>query len=187
MKSFQQNLLIALALALCALCVWQWHFQTVQRGWLDDRNHEIAARDTKIEGYTNSLDKMNGQITRMDQTVAGLNSNLEAALKTNSEFIIQLKRQAARVGASNDTLLSDIAQYTNAIATLQSNLDTAYAGIKKQNTVVEELVTNRDYFVQKYTNTVTLYNDLVGKYTNALDRINQLQAAAAAATNAPRK
>jgi chromosome segregation ATPase len=186
MKSFQQNLLIVLALALCALCVWQWHFQTVQRGWLADRNQQIADRDSKIEGYTNSLEKMSDQITRMDQTIAGLNSNLDQALKTNGEFIIQLKRQVAGLGASNDTLLSDIAQYTNAVATLQSNLDIAYAGIKKQNAVVEELATNRDYYVQKYTNTVNLYNDLVGKYTNALDRINQLQAAAAA-TNAPRK
>ena len=129
---------------------------------------------------------MNDQISRMDQTVAGLNSNLDQALKTNGEFIIQLKRRSPAWARATTPCLSDIAQYTNAIATLQSNLDTAYAGIKKQNTVVEQLVTNRDYFVQKYTNTVNLYNDLVGKYTNALDRINKLQAAAAA-TNAPRK
>lgn len=187
MKSFQQNLLIALALALCALCVWQWHFQIVERGWLADRNIDIAVRDTKIQSYTNSLEAMNQQISRMDKTIAGLNDNLDQALKTNGEFIIQLKREVARLGASNDTLLSDISQYTNALATLQSNLDTAYAGIKKQNTVVEELATNRDYYVQKYTNTVNLYNDLVGKYTNVLERINQLQAAAAAATNGPRK
>jgi chromosome segregation ATPase len=184
MKSFQQNLLIALAFALCALCAWQWHFQTVQRGWLADRNKEIARRDTDIQGYTNSLDKMNQQITRMDQTIAGLNGDMKQALKTNSEFIILEKREIARLGASNDILLSDIVQYTNALATLQSNLDTAYEGIKKQNAVVEQLVTNRDFFIQKYTNTVILYNDLVGKYTNVVERLNKLQATL---TNAPGK
>ena len=34
-------------------------------------------------------------------------------------------------------------EYTNAVATLQSNLDTAYDGIKKQNAVVEQLVAQR--------------------------------------------
>ena len=95
----------------------------------------------------------------------------------------------ARLGASNDTLLNDVAQYTNAVATLQSNLDTAYDGIKKQNAVVEQLAAQRDEFVQKYTNmvtkyneTVSQYNDLVGKYTNVVDRLNKLSSPA---TNRP--
>jgi uncharacterized phage infection (PIP) family protein YhgE len=190
MKSFQQNLLMALAFALCGLCAWQWHFQTVQRGWLADKNREINQRETAIEGYTNSLNKMNQQFTRMDQTIAGLNDDLKQSLKTNGEFIILQKRQIARLGASNDTLLSDMAQYTNAVAALQSSLDTAYDGIKKQNAVVEQLAAQRDEFIQKYTNmvnkyndTVSQYNDLVGKYTNVVDRLNKLQSA----TNAPRR
>ena len=56
MKSFQQNLLIALALALCGLCAWQWHFQTVQRGWLADQQIDNEVREP-IQGYTNSLDR----------------------------------------------------------------------------------------------------------------------------------
>ncbi|MGA2540261.1 MAG: hypothetical protein ABSG78_01730 [Verrucomicrobiota bacterium] len=184
MKSFQQNLLIALAFALCALCVWQWHFQTVERGWLADRNQDIAARDTKIQGYTNSLDKMNQQISRMDQTIAGLNDNLNQTLKTNSDFIIQQKREIARLGASNDTLFSDVAQYTNALATLQSNLSSAYDGIKTQNTNLELLAADRDKWYKMYTNTVSQYNGLVGQYTNIVDRLNKLQAAP---TNAPPK
>ncbi len=189
MKSFQQNLMMALAFALCGLCAWQWYFQTVQRGRLAAQNQELYKRDTAIQGYTNSLDKMNQQITRMDQTIAGLNGDLKQALQTNGEFIILQKREMARLGASNDTLLNDVAQYTNAVATLQSNLDTAYDGIKKQNAVVEQLAAQRDEFVQKYTNmvtkyneTVSQYNDLVGKYPNVVDRLNKLQSAA---TNRP--
>ena len=132
---------------------------------------------------------MNQQITRMDQTLAGLNDDLQQALKTNSDFIIQQKRQIARLGASNDTLLGDIAIYTNAIATLQSNLDTAYEGIKAQNTNLELLVKDRDKWVGMYTNmvvtnnrSISQYNDLMGKYTNVVDRLNKLQSAA---TNRP--
>ena len=184
MKTFQQNLLIALALALCGLCAWQWYFQTGQRSRLIDQNQKIYDRDTAIQNYTNSLDKMNRQILQMDQTMAGLNGELKDALKTNGEFIILQKREIARLGASNDTLRGAISQYTNAIATLQSNLSTAYDGIKKQNAAVEQLVTQRDEFVQKYTNVVTQFNDLAGKYANVVDRLNRLQAAA---TNAPGK
>jgi len=189
MKSFQQNLLMAIAFALCGLCAWQWHFQTVQRGWLAGTNREISQRDAAIQGYTNSLDKVNEQITRMDQTIAGLNDDVKQALKTNGEFIILQKREIARLGASNDTLLSDLAQYTNAVASLQSNLDAAYDGIKKQNAALEQLAAQRDEFIQKYTNLVNKYNDtvsqyngLAGKYTNAVDRLNKLQSAA---TNHP--
>ena len=47
---------MALAFALCALCAWQWHFQTVQRARLEDREQEINRRDTAILHYTNDLD-----------------------------------------------------------------------------------------------------------------------------------
>ena len=184
MKSFQQNLLIALAFALCCLCAVQWRFQTVQRQHLGDREQVIFHQGTAIQNYTNSIDKLNQQVNRMDATIASLNTNLEHALQTNRDFAILQRRDIARLGASNDTLQLQIAQCTNDIAILQSNLDLAYAGIKKQNAVVEELVTNRDYFVQRYTNTVNLYNELVGKYTNLVDRFNRLQSSV---TNSPPK
>jgi chromosome segregation ATPase len=183
MKNFQQNLLMALALALCGLCAGQWYFQTVQRGRLEAQNKIIAGQDTAIQGYTNSLDKQNHQVARMEKDLAGLSAAWEQAVKTNREANLEQRREIARLGANNDTLLSDIAQYTNAVATLQSNLDTAYDGIKKQNAVVEQLASQRDEYIEKYTNmvakyndTVNLYNGLMGKYTNLVDRFNKLQA-----------
>ena len=128
MKNFQQTLLIALALALCALCAWQWHFQTIQRGELAVREQQIYQRDSAIQDYTNELTKTSQQLGRMEESLATLNTNLTKALRTNSELIIQQKRDIARLSANNDTLTNEIAQYTNAVATLQSNLDTAYAG-----------------------------------------------------------
>jgi chromosome segregation ATPase len=188
MKNFQQNLLIGLALALCGLCAWQWHFQTVQRGELAVREQEIYQRDTAVQSYTNELNKTRQQVGRMEESLATLNTNFAEALRTNTEIIIQQKRDIARLSANNDTLTNEIAQYTNAVAALQSNLDTAYAGIKRQNASIEQL----EPYVGKYTNTVsqynalvTNYNDLFGKYTNLVDRFNKLQAAPA--TNAPRK
>jgi len=175
MRSFQQKLFVVLACALCGLCAWQWRSQTVQRQYLVGREEKIFQQGTAIQNYTNSIDKLNQQVNRMDATIAALNTNLEHVLQTNRDFVILQKREIARLGASNDTLQLQIAQCTNDIALLQSNLDTAYAGIKKQNAVVEELVTNRDYFVQKYTNTVSMYNELVGKYTNLVERFNRLQ------------
>jgi len=189
MRNFQQNLLIALALALCGLCAGQWYFQTVQRTRLAAENQKIADRDTAIQGYTNSLDKLNHQVMRMEQDITGLNAALQETLKTNREVIIEQKREIARLGANNDTLISDIVQYTNAIATLQSNLDTAFEGIRTQNTNVEVLVRNRDEansnyanMVTQYNSTVVKYNELVGRYTNVVDRLNKLQSAA---TNRP--
>jgi chromosome segregation ATPase len=188
MKNFQQKLLIILALALCALCAWQWRVQTLQRGWLKDRDEMLYHKNIAIGGYTNELTKTSQQITRLEQSLAGLNDSFTTTLKTNGDLIIQQKRDIARLSADNDTLKSDIAQYTNFIAVLQTNLDTAYAGIKKQNEAIDKL----EPYYEKYTNTVARYNDLasnyndvIGKYTNLVDRFNKLQAAPA--TNAPRR
>jgi chromosome segregation ATPase len=185
MKNFQQNLLMTLAFALCALCAWQWHFATVQRVRLGDREQEISRMDTAIQGYTNDLEKAKQQVTRLEESLAGLNGDLRQALKTNSEIAIQQKREIARLGANNDTLMSELIQYTNAVAALQSNLDTAYDEVKKRDAIMGQLAAMRDEYIQKYTNTVNQYNELVSKYTNVVDRLTKLQSAPA--TNPPRR
>jgi chromosome segregation ATPase len=180
MKNFQVKLFVALALGLCGLCAWQWYFQTVQRGQMEEQSRTIYERDKAIQGYTNSIRTMDLHIAEMDRRI----TELKQTLMTNGEFIIVQKREVARLAASNDTLSAEIAQYTNAIAFLESKLKEAYDGIKKQNEAVEQLAAQRDEFVKKYNDSVKDRNDVVVKYNEVVDRLNKLQATL---TNAPGK
>ena len=72
MKSFQQNLLIAVALSLCGLCVYQWYGQTLQRNEILKLDQLVYDKSAAIQGYTNSLRTMDRQIAQMDARLTGL-------------------------------------------------------------------------------------------------------------------
>jgi chromosome segregation ATPase len=174
MKNFQQNLLIILALGLCALCVWQWYGQALQRERIESLNHVLFEKDKAIEGYTNSLATLSRQIAEMDSHL----TELRASAKTNEQLIVSQKRQISRLGLENDMLTNQIAQYTNAVSTLESKLKDAYAGIEKQNTAIKELTTQRDEFVQKLNASVKDRNDIVAKYNDLVKQMKKQQGGA---------
>ena len=89
MKNFHQNLLIALALALCALCVWQWYGQTLQRNQIDSLNVQLSQKLAAIQGYTNSIRAMDDQIAQMDARI----TQLKDTIKTNDDLILIQKRE----------------------------------------------------------------------------------------------
>jgi uncharacterized coiled-coil DUF342 family protein len=171
MKNFQQNLLIFLALCLCGLCGYQWYFETIQRARLDRLNQVVFERATAIQGYTNTMRAMDRQIAQMDQQI----TLLRKTATTNDQMLITQKREIARLEGSNDTLTNEVAQYKNAVDGLEAKLKEAYQGIAKQNKAVEELVAQRDDFVQKYNDSIKERNDLVVKYNQLVERLNKLQ------------
>ena len=174
MKNFHQNLLIVLALSLCGLCAWQWNFQTVQRGHLEEQNKKIFDRETEIQGYTNSIYTMDAQIAQLSERI----TELKQTISSNEVRLIVAERDAAKLNATNDLLTAEVTQYRSALTNLEARLTTAYDGITKQNEAVSNLVAQRDEFIGKYTNSVVQYNGLVIKYNEAVDRLNKLQGAA---------
>ena len=84
MKSFQQNLLIIVALSLCGLCVYQWYGQTVQRNEIQKLEQTVYEKSAAIQGYTNSIRTMDGQIAQMDARL----TQLKAEAKTNADLVI---------------------------------------------------------------------------------------------------
>ena len=177
MKNFQQNLLIVLALGLCGLCAWQWFDQTAERRAIETRNKMIYDRDRSIQGYTNTIATTDRQVADLQQRV----TDLDSISASNRRVITEQKGEMNRLRASEDTLTNAIAQYQLAVTNLETKLDEAYDGIKKQNTAMQELVGQRDEFIQKYTNSINARNDIVLKYNALVARVNQMQ------TNAPAK
>jgi chromosome segregation ATPase len=163
MKNFQQTLLLILALALCGLCAWQWHAQTVQRTTIEDLNKMVYNRNASIQAYTNSIATLNGQVAEMDGRI----TELKAAMATNEQLVVSQKAQIEQLQFQNDDFTNQIAQYKVALDTLESRLKDAYAGIDKQNETITNLLSERNDLVKRYDDLATNRNDIVLKY-NAL-------------------
>ncbi len=171
MKSFQQNLLIIVALSLCGLCVYQWYGQTLQRNALQKLEQTVYEKSAAIQGYTNSIRTMDRQIAQMDARI----TELKAEAKTNAELVITQKREINRRQATADGLTNQIAEYKLTVESLQGKLKEAYGGIQKQNEAMKELVAQRDEFVKKFNESVKDRNDIVSKYNDLVRQVEKEQ------------
>jgi chromosome segregation ATPase len=171
MKNFQQNLLIVLALGLCALCAFQWYGQTRQRDRIESLNGVLFGKDKDIQSYTNSIATMNQQITEMDSHL----TKLRQTVRTDARLIVAQKRDLSRLEIENEMMTNQIAQYTNAVNTLEARLKEAYTGIEKQNAAITNLVAQRDQFVKKYNDEIKDRNNIVAKYNDLVKQVEKPQ------------
>ena len=176
MKNFQQNLLIGIGLALCGLCAWQWYVQTVLRNHIEVLDQSIFKQSVEIQGYTNSIKTMDGEITELQTHIGELKK--EGA--TNNQLVLEQKRDLLRLRLSAESLSNQIVQYQEATNVLERKLAEAYDGIKKQTDALSQLAAQRDEFIGKYTNSVKERNDLVEKYNALVERVKKMQEAASA-------
>jgi chromosome segregation ATPase len=171
MKNFHQKLFIVLALCLCGLCAYQWYGQTVQRNTIQNLNDIIYANSEAIQGYTNDIKNMQGQITQMDAHL----TEVRATIKTNEQTILDQKREQNKLDAQIRALNGEVDQYKSAVASLEAKLKDAYDGIEKRNDSIKQLVAERDGFVQKLNDTMTERNNIVKKYNDLVTQVEKLQ------------
>jgi len=174
MKNFHQNLLIILALSLCALCLWQWYGETLQRNHIDDLNLLLTQKLAAIQSYTNSIKTMDDQIAQMDARI----TQLKGTIKTNDDLILSQKRTMNKLDAENQLLTNRVDEYKVTVETLQGKLKETYDGVQKQNEALKELVAQRDDFVQKLNDSVKERNAIVDKYNALVGRAEQSQGTA---------
>lgn len=174
MKNFQQNLLVVLALGLCALCVYQWYNQTLQRNEVEDLNRLLNQKVSAIQDYTNSIATMDLQIGQMDARI----TEFKAAAKSNGQALASQQLEISNLRLTSETLTNEIEQYSNAVSVLKTRISEAYDGIKKQNEAISNVVAQRDEFVRKYNEEVTDRNNIVAKYNNLAEQVRKLQAGA---------
>jgi chromosome segregation ATPase len=171
MKNFQQNLLVGLALALCVLCAFQWHVQTVQRDEITTMNGILYGNNVTIQDATNSIATLNHQVNQMDASL----TETKAVAATNQQTVVLQKAQIFKLELASENLTNEIAQYKAAVDALQSKLKEAYSGIEKQNETITNLVVQRDDFVKKYNNSVKSRNDIVAKYNDLVSQVQKQQ------------
>lgn len=171
MKNFQQNLLVILAVCLCALCAYQWYGQTNQRNAIQKLNEMVYEKAVDIRDYTNSIATLNHQVSRLDASV----TDLRNAARTNDEKMTTQKRELELLRYGYEMATNEIVQYKDAVGELTNRLNEAYAGIEKQNTALTQLAKQRDEFVQKYNDEVKDRNNVVSNYNALADEVKKMQ------------
>jgi chromosome segregation ATPase len=169
MKNFHQNLLILLAISLCALCVWQWYGQTVQRKRIENLDVILTKKSGDIQSYTNSIDTLNHQLEEMDARITELKTAATAQDQTN----LAQKREIARLKLTTEILTNQLTQYTNAVTSLEGRLQIYADGVKRQNEAIAKLTTQRDDFIKKLNDSINDRNVIVGKYNDLVKQIDK--------------
>jgi chromosome segregation ATPase len=157
MKNFQQNLLVVLAIGLCALCSWQWYSQTFQRNQIQTLNQLVYDKSVAIRDYTNSIATLNHQIAQMDARI----TDLRETVSTNELLLVAQRREINSLQANGDAL--------------EAKLKVAYDDINKQNDVIKEVVAQRDEFVKKFNDTMKDRNEIVAKYNELAAQVEKQQ------------
>ena len=173
MKNLQQNLLIVVALCLCALCIYQWYGQTLQRKEIQTMDQLVYEKSAAIQGYTNSIRTMDQQIAQMDARL----TELKNEVKTNGDLLIDQRREINRLRIVSEGLTNEITEYKAGVTNLQTKLKDAYEGIQKQNEAMKELVAQRDEYVKKFNEEVKDRNDVVNKYNDLVRQVEKNQSA----------
>jgi chromosome segregation ATPase len=171
MKNFQSNLLIVLALGLCALCAFQWYEQTIQRNEITTLNGMVYEKNVAFQDATNSLAILNHQVEQMDARL----TEMKAAAATNEQLVVAQKVEIAQLQFNGANLTNEIAQYKTAVDTLTAKLKKAYANLESQNSSITNLVVQRDEFVKKFNDSVKDRNDVVAKYNDLAKQVEKLQ------------
>lgn len=167
MKNFQSNLLIVLALALCALCAFQWYEQTIQRNEITAMNGMLYEKNVAIQDATNSIATLTHQVEQMDTRL----TEMKAAAATNEQLVVSQKVEIAQLQFNGANLTNEIAQYKVAVDTLTAKLKEAYANLESQNATITNLVAQRDDFVKKFNDEVKDRNDIVAKYNDLVKQV----------------
>ena len=149
----------------------QWYEQTLQRDEIGTLNRLVYDRNAAIQGYTNSLATLNHQVAQMDSRL----TEIKAEAATNEQTVLAQKADLATLQFANSNLTNEIAQYQQAVDTLQAKLQEAYAGIEKQNGAISNLITQRNDLLQKYNDEVKDRNDIVAKYNELAKQVEKLQ------------
>jgi hypothetical protein len=175
MKNILQNLLVLLALCLCALVAFQWHREAKLRQEIQKLNDTVHDKLESIQSLEGTLKRSEEEVRRLD----GLKLELNEIVKSNRTQIAQLAKDLAKSDAEVEKGLRKIEDYKAAFEQANEGIKKQNEDIRKQNEEVKKLAEERNETVLKYNKVVTEFNDLAKKWNELQQQLS--------ATNAPAK
>ncbi|HEV2210588.1 MAG TPA: hypothetical protein VG167_17575 [Verrucomicrobiae bacterium] len=177
MKSFLQNLLIFFALALCALCAWQWVRETALRKQVQGLYDTVHDKSEAILNLQDNVKRDEAEIQRLD----GIKNMLTQTAKTNEERIADLGRMVEHTTNELAAAQLQLAAYKDAIARANDSIKFQNETIKKQNDEMATLAEARNEMVKKFNKMAADYNELATRWNKQQEELAKM------ATNSPPK
>ena len=148
-----QNLLIFLALCLCALVAFQWHRETKLRQELKSASEDVRRKTETIQNLQRNLRIAEEEVNRL----GNLRSGIAATAESNRMEIVALKKQFETAGMEIEKSAKQIESFNSALQQANDN-------IRRQNDSMKKLADERNEAVVKFNVLVEKYNDLVERW-----------------------
>ncbi|MCU0783124.1 MAG: hypothetical protein MUF81_03575 [Verrucomicrobia bacterium] len=174
MKNSLQNLLIFLALCLCALVAFQWHREAKLRQEIQKFSDTVHEKLENLQSLQGTLKRSEEEVKRLDT----LRVELTETVKSNRTQIAQFIKDLAKSDAEVEKGLRRIEDFKNALQQANDSIKKQNEDIKKQNEEVRKLAEERNDAVTKYNKVVAEFNDLAKKWNELQQQLS---------TNAPAK
>lgn len=174
MRNVLTNLLIAVALGLCALLFYQWVREGHSRQNIQKLTDVIHDRDETIQGLQQTIKRDEAEITRLD----GLKNQLTATLKTNRQEILTLTKDLDKANAEVDRQTKQLDAYKDALERANESIKKQNEDVKNQNEEMKKLADERNEIVTKYNKVVADFNDLANKWNALQESLSKTNAPA---------
>jgi chromosome segregation ATPase len=175
MKSWLQNLLIVIALALCVVIALQGHQQSQRLKDLQTRQNTIDSQEEQIRDLNGVVKSRNEEIQRLE----GIKATLTELVKSNRTEITRLRQDLDKADAEIARQLKQVGDFKAALEQANESIKQQNETIKQQNEQLVKLAAERNEFVEKYNKLAVEFNDLVKKWNDQQQLL--------AGTNAPAK
>lgn len=179
MKKALPLVVMALALALCGLCVVQWVRESHLRAQIRTITRENADKATAIGGLETRLKAWEADIQRLSDRVA----ELKAAEGTHQVTLATTRRSLQKAEIDLAQAREELDAFKTAVDSQNANLERQNASIARQNKVIEEqngllkqLGEERNQAVEQLNARTREFNDVVEKYNALVKQIEEQQA-----------
>ena len=162
MKSFLQNLLIAISLMLCALIAYQWLREARTHEQLQKRTNELHAKAEAVQSLEGQLKRSEAEVMRLET----LKADLTEIVKTNRQEIARLDRELEQAKDDHERDVRQIEAYKDAVDRANEAIKKQNEDIAKQNEEMNKLVADRNELVQKHNKLAEDYNKLAKQWND---------------------
>src|SRR6266404_696371 len=169
MKNFLQNLLIFLALCLCALIAFQWVRETDLRKQMHKLTDTVHDRSQDILNLKSTVHHQESDI----QNLTSIRDQFAAIIKTNEAEISRLSKDLDKSERDNKRLASDLEQYKIAFTNEMEQVKQGNAQIKQLGETINILAFQRNLAFSNLNGMGKLIGEMSAKWSRMGDAIQK--------------
>ena len=170
------GVLITLAAALCALCVFQWWDTARLRKLVEDERK--VTRDVQVQ--LADKDQANKRYADEIARLEALRKDLDDSVKTNKAEVSRLKADLRRTDLDLGRATNSVNVFKEAYEKANEAIKQQNESVKEQNEAIKKIAEDRAELATKYNKLAEDYNKAVTDFNTLVEQVKKEHAAAAA-------